>query len=326
MEWVEIAVNEDPGCIEAELTEETCIGYFMQLSIHIIHGWEKPSSMAEIGVIREREFRAAGAGRNVTRDIDDMDITPGRYRQIVTWDPANREIVSMYRFAEARQTMADFGIKGLRTNSMFDFSPDFISEYLQHGIELGRSVVNRSAHRAVAGLFAVWTGLGILARELEGLKYFFGNVTLPASISAESRDAVVYFLNTFYSSPERRQMAKAKNGLEYRFSTPPPAFCTGPHVSDKSSAREMLVEHISKRNESVPPIVLSYLGATEDMHVFDTACDSDFGDAWETALAIPVQNLNSKTKKRFFDSYERVPGGYFDNINKNAVQTRQGEY
>jgi hypothetical protein len=297
-----------PEALEAELSPDTVIGGFMDLSLHIFSGREKPACMAEIGLIREREFRASGAGRNVPRDIDSLDTSPGSYLQLAAWDPVNREIVSMYRFAEAAKIIDRFGPGALRTSSLFTFSGRFLEEMLPRSIELGRSVVNRRARRAVAGLFAIWCGLGILVREHEEADFFFGNVTLTNAVSSSSRDALLSFLNRFYSSPEERAMVKARPGMEYEYSQP-----EYPFSADPASARRELIDLFSRRKESVPPIILSYLGAAERFTIFDTARDGDFGDAWEIAIAVPFDEINIKTRRRFLDGYERTAGGYFDN-------------
>lgn len=307
MNWTDLAENEDPAAMEAELTADTVVTRFMQLSIHIVHGWEKPACMNQIGVIREREFRRVGAGRNLPRDTDSLDTTPGTYRQLVTWDPEHRQLVSMYRFADTAQIIRDYGVETLRTATLFDIAPEFQRDYLSRAVELGRSVVNREAHRAIAGLFAVWSGLGVLAQELTHAAFFFGNVTLPAGMSAECRDAIVAFLHRHHSTPALRDLVRAKAGIGYRATTTPPRF-----ASDRETARGELIAFLAARGAAVPPILLSYLGAADEIQIFDTARDADFGDAWEIAIAVPFAAANVKTRARFFDSYRREPGGYFD--------------
>lgn len=304
--WKEPAPPEDPRKLEEELTPETRIGHFMGLSLHIVHGWERPACMAEIGRIRELEFRTVGAGRNVSRDIDPLDTTPGSYRQLIAWDPQNRELVSMYRYTDTARVIQQTGLEGLRTHSLFEFSRVFQDHYLSRAIELGRSVVNSRAQRAVAGLFAVWRGLGILLSESESVAYFFGNVTISASLPAAASDLLLRFLYRYYSSEERREMVRARPGTGYSFTTTPV-----PLPAEAEAGRKKLVEQFAALGISVPPILLSYLGAADELHVFDTARDGDFGGAWETALAVPVASLNAKTRHRFIDGYQREPGGYF---------------
>ena len=213
----------------------------------------------------------------------------------------------MYRFAKAGQVIANYGIRRLRTSTLFSFTDDFVRHVLSVSVELGRSVVNSNAHRAMAGLFAVWSGLSILVREHPEIEYFFGNVTLSSSLSAPGRNAIVGFLNRFYSPSSYGNMVRAHPGLEYRLTTAVPDFSL-----DRTVAREELVDYLSKRGEAVPPILLSYLKSADDLSIFDTAKDGDFGDARETAIAVPVKRLNEKTRRRFMDQYTREPGGYFD--------------
>ena len=95
--------------------------------------------------------------------------------------------------------------------------------------------------------------------------------------------------------------------MEYDYSYPEQHFS-----SNSAVARRELIDLFSRRNESVPPIILSYLGAAESFSIFDTARDGDFGNAWEIAIAIPFKKINRKTRRRFLDGYKRAAGGYFD--------------
>ncbi|WP_045220942.1 GNAT family N-acetyltransferase [Desulfonatronum thioautotrophicum] len=304
MEWVALARAEDPENLVAELTTDTLVGRFSGLDIHILHGWEKPACMREIGRIREQEFRAVGAGRNVSHDVDHLDLTQGSYRQLIAWDPVNQELVSMYRFADTRQILREFGIQGLRTHTLFTMSPAFQRHYLDRALELGRSVVNRRARRSIAGLYAVWSGLGILHRELPHVAYFFGNITLPADLPRACLDALVHFLQSRYSSPQLREMLAARPGMAYPLSVQPPK----DPPQTLADLRALFAHHGTR----LPAILVSYLNATDDLHVFDTARDEDFGNAWETALAIPTAAVTAKSRQRFVDGYTRQAGGYFD--------------
>jgi hypothetical protein len=86
--------------IEAELTEARFIRKTNNAGnlLYIITAEDSPNTMREIGRLREMTFRAAGGGTGKAVDIDDFDIGEDAYRQLIVWDPSEREILGGYRF------------------------------------------------------------------------------------------------------------------------------------------------------------------------------------------------------------------------------------
>jgi hypothetical protein len=65
----------------------------------------------------------------------------------------------------------------------------------------------------------------------------------------------------------------------------------------------LIASMASARNRMVPPILLSYLGATRNLVYLGAARDDDFGGAVECAILVPLKGLNEKARTRFVDSY-----------------------
>jgi len=148
-----------------ELTAKTMIARFRELEVHLVHGPEAPATLEEIGRIREYEYRRVGAGRGGFVDLDRHDTQWPWYSQLVSWDPEHREIVAMYRAIRCGWALQHGGLDALRTSTLFSYSDEFVSRFLERSVELGRSVVNSDAHRAISGLFSVWVGLGAMIGE-----------------------------------------------------------------------------------------------------------------------------------------------------------------
>ena len=72
----------------------------------------------------------------------------------------------------------------MATSELFDFSEDFVKDYLPFTIELGRSFVQpsyQSGNLKRKGIYALdnlWDGLGALMLKYDNYKYFFGKVTM----------------------------------------------------------------------------------------------------------------------------------------------------
>ena len=290
------------SALAAELRPRTLIRSYKGLEVHVTTAGESPSVMAEIGRIREREYRAVGAGRGAERDLDDHDTGSVCYKQMVAWDPEERELVAMYRFTFGADALEAGDLSRLRTAGLFEFSNGFTADYLPWSVELGRSVVNREAKRAIVGLFVVWAGLGALVAEYPQLRYFFGNVSIYSDWPAPAVDTLLAYLYEHHGGPDA--LITARPAAAYRSRAVDDARQRLYRGLAAPEARERLLAELGAHGLAPPPILLSYLRATDAMAVFDTARDADFGGALETALWVPTHDLTPKTRHRFIDNYE----------------------
>ncbi len=295
------------GDIAAELTAATMVARFRELEIHLVAAREAPATMEEIGRIREREFVAVGAGRGGEMDLDRYDSQWPWYLQLVSWDPEEEQIVAMYRAIHCGWALQHGGLQALRTAELFRFSDHFRSEYLQYAVELGRSVVNRNARRALAGLFSVWTGLGALMREWTDIRYFFGNVSLYRTLPGEAVAAILGYLFAHHRGETGLVTAHRPVTL-----APPPTI---------PGSLEELQTLAGEKGWTVPPILLSYLKAHPGMLAFDVAEDDDFGGALEVAIAVPTTGITPRTMSRFIDPYRSVNSERF-NLPQSPPQGR----
>lgn len=282
-----------------ELADLTPLADCRGLTLYAFYADNKPVTLEEIGRLREVGFRAVGAGRGQTLDLDDLDTGPGAYQQLIAWDAAEQEIVAMYRFQlGARQAL--YGDGCLRTSRLFDYSPEFRDQGLHRAIELGRSVVNRDARRAKLGFFALWAGLGALLRTYPEVRYFFGNVSLYKSMDPEARDCLVHHLHQHYQPAQPWLRARPW----VRFETPDliisPAVAPGELDTPEQRIRQ-LRQLLSPWQESIPPILQSYMGLSTEIQFGETVFDADFGDALEIGLVVPVEKINEQVRRRFID-------------------------
>jgi len=301
-----IAEASPPDALREELNDTTLITRFKDLEIHLFDGPQAPETLNEIGRVRELEYRRMGAGRNLARDLDRLDLEEPRYRQIVSFDRSEGELVAMYRAQHGGYALRTGGVGVLRTSTLFEFSPNFREQELPHLIELGRSVVNSSSRRAIQGLFSIWSGLAALHRELPEIHGFFGNVSVYDDISDEQLDVLLSYLYTHHGddavptpgadSPGPASSARvvAKAQLRRPLKNPP----------EKIPADfEALVERASQEGWQVPPILISYLKAGPGFTAFDTAIDEDFGGVREIAVLVPLDQIAPKTYARFIEPY-----------------------
>jgi hypothetical protein len=67
--------------------------------VYVFDNNTSPVLMREVGRVRELTFRHAGGGTGHSIDLDDFDVAKeDPQRQLIVWDPDNKEIVGGYRF------------------------------------------------------------------------------------------------------------------------------------------------------------------------------------------------------------------------------------
>lgn len=291
-----------PDALAAELDPRMRVRSYKGLEVYVTTAAESPTVMGEIGRIREREYRAVGAGRGAPRDIDRHDTGEVCYKQIVAWDPEERELVAMYRFIFGEEALDAGDMSALRTAGLFELSPAFRDGYLPHSVELGRSVVNREAKRAIVGLFVVWVGLGALVAEYPEIHRFFGNISIYADWPRAAVDTLLAYLYEHHAGPDG--LIAARPDAAYRSETIDEERERRYRGRRRDEAYESLLAELRVYGLTPPPILLSYLRATDALAVFDTVHDADFGAALETALWVPTADLTPKTVRRFIESYD----------------------
>ena len=131
--------------LRREMSQLTPVTVFRGVEVFAFWGAEFPLAMREVGRLREKVFRAAGAGRGEPIDVDPLDYAENAYQQLVAFDAEASEFVALVRF---QRGSGDDGERLLRTSSLFEYGEMFRRKVLPHGVELGRSVVNDEAKRS----------------------------------------------------------------------------------------------------------------------------------------------------------------------------------
>ena len=90
----------DRQLLEKELTDEL---FFRDTNnghnkIFIFTHKQAPNVMRELGRLREITFRDAGGGTGKSLDIDDYDQGDSPFKQLIVWNPEDKEIVGGYRY------------------------------------------------------------------------------------------------------------------------------------------------------------------------------------------------------------------------------------
>src|SRR5512133_502971 len=286
----------DRELIERELTEDKLLRKTNNGNnlLYVVTHHDSPNVMQEIGRLRELAFRVAGGGTGKDVDIDSFDTMVSPYKQIIVWDPAEKEILGGYRYLICSEAVMDEdGNCNLATSRLFRFTKEFREKYMPHMIELGRSFVQpayQSTNRKGKGIYAMdnlWDGLGAVWMKNPHIKYFFGKVTMYTTYHREARDLILYFLNKYFGDKENLVVPFEPLVIETDRKVLDSILCGSSYREDY----KILSQNVRARGENIPPLINAYMNLSPTMKVFGTAMNYGFGDVEESAIMITVDDM-----------------------------------
>lgn len=274
--------------------------------LFIITAHNSPNIMREIGRLRELTFRRAGGGTGKEIDIDKYDTQEDPYKQLIVWDPKDNEILGGYRYhLYSHEIIEKYGAKNLATARLFDFSEQFINDYLPYLIELGRSFVQpayQTTSRQSKGIYALdnlWDGLGALIINNPDKQYFFGKVTMYQNYNQRARNLILYFLNKHF--PDNENLVLPKDPIETGIDkTEMESVFTGDTYMEDY---KILSQNVRAFGENIPPLINAYMNLSPSMKVFGTVLNPHFGNVEETALMITINNIYKAKVERHVSNY-----------------------
>lgn len=296
------AINREE--IERELTPERFVKPTNSGNneIYIVTYHNAPNVTREIGRLREITFRDAGGGTGLDCDLDEFDTDEENpFYQLLVWDPNEKEIVGGYRFIHGKTLRRNKdGRINTPTSELFHLSEQFITGFLPHTIELGRSFVQPMYQPTVnlrKGMYAldnIWNGLGAILIQNPDVKYYFGKITMYPHYNIEARDLILYFLRKYFGD---------KNDLVLPFEplviTTPEEFLSSQFVGGSyDKDYKILVQLVRQRNENIPPLVNAYMNLSSTMLFFGTSLNPGFGEVEESGILVTVDDVYDFKKDR----------------------------
>ena len=269
--------------------------------LYVIKADDAPNVMREIGRLREVAFRKAGGGTGKSVDIDEHDLRPDGYNQLIVWDPDAEEILGGYRYIIPRSSDA----KCLSTEHYFIFSDQFRQEFLPYTIELGRSFIQpdyqaNSSLRTLYTLDNLWNGLGALVVRNPDVKYMFGKVTMYGDYSRDARNMLIYFLRKHFPDHDNLMIPRIPVEMDIDREHMRELFAGKDYTEDY----KILSRSIRNFEENIPPLINSYMSLSPTMRVFGTALNPDFGNVEETGILITLDDIYKAKVERHFANIE----------------------
>lgn len=301
----------DRDLLKSELTPDQFLRYSNNGDnlVYLVDYHNAPNVVREIGRLREITFRAAGGGTGLEIDLDENDTCENCYKQLITWNAEDEEIVAGYRLIKCIKAVEPDGSLNLSTNHLFDFSQRFILDYIPQTIELGRSFVQPKYQPALdnrKGFFSLdnlWDGLGAVVLLNPDIKFLFGKVTMYPHYNREGRDLLLRFMNHYF--PDNENLVWPKEGKKLGYET---SFDSHKQVFeglDYKTGYKYLNTSIRALGENIPPLINTYMNLSPTMMTFGTALNDEFGEVEETGILIRLDDVYESKKHRHMDTFER---------------------
>jgi putative hemolysin len=258
-----------------------------------------PSTMLEIGRLREKTFRAAREGTGKSSDLDAFDKT---YIQLFTWNQSSQEIVGSYRLGRSDELLERQGVAGLYTNSLFKFNRAFIDR-MGPALEMGRSFIREEYQRKPTALALLWRGIGEYLVRNPRYKVLFGPVSISRSYKDTSMRLMLEYLQRSRGDSSFAAMVRAKH--------PPRSDLR----LEESRALDVLVEseddvsslisELEDDNKGMPVLLRYYLRLGARVLSFNV--DPSFGDCVDGLILVDLRKTEPKLLRRFMgdEGYRR---------------------
>ena len=161
-----------------------------QEAVYVAAAPEIPNLLREIGLQRERTFRAVGEGTGREIDLDSFDRS---YRHLFVWNRENRELVGAYRIGLTDELLRDGNSEGLYTSTLFGYRPELFKA-MGPGLEMGRSFIRPEYQKSYNALLLLWKGIGRMVLSHPDNATLFGPVSISADYRSASQRLIVAFL------------------------------------------------------------------------------------------------------------------------------------
>jgi len=249
-----------------------------EFSTYLARAAEIPSTMQEIGRLREIAFRAAGEGTGQAVDLDEFD---GQYFHLFVWNEKKQEVVGAYRLA------ATDGTSRLYTATLFQYGREFLDR-MGPALELGRSFVRVEYQRGFQPLLLLWKGIGEYVARNPRYRVLFGPVSISNQYQPLSRRLIVSFLERHALQAEFKSLVAARNPFRHN-----PECNTGLDLDDLFA----VVSDIDPGQGGVPVLLRQYLRLGGKLLGFNV--DPQFADVLDGLIVVDLAKTDPKLVARY---------------------------
>ena len=129
------------------------------------------------------------------------------------------------------------------------------------------------------------------------IKYFFGKVTMYTSYNVDARNALLYFMNSYFHDNDKLVTPIHPINIDGDLSTIKNLI----KGKDFNEGHKILTQHLKEFGENIPPLINTYMKLSPSMKSFGTAVNPEFGGVEETGIMVTVDDIYPEKKERHID-------------------------
>lgn len=298
----EIAPHQPTAALQAEIEALPADALYYTnhaagLDVYAVTAQQIPQIMQEMGIERERTFRAVGEGTGAPSDLDAYD---NHYIHLIMWDTRAKRLAGAYRIGLTDKIIEEKGIKGIYNAAFFRFNPKLI-EVLKQGLEMGRAFITPEYQRMAASLDTLWMGIGQFLNRHPQYRYMYGTVSVSQDYTHTSRSLILSYLKQHEMHAEYAKWVQAFN--------PPRSYdllsedarllpAGMPDIRLLASG----IASIEPDGKSIPVLLRQYLRLGGKMISF--GIDDDFGGTLDCLVLVDLTKTPERILKRYCGNRE----------------------
>ncbi len=260
--------------------------------VYIAASHQIPSCLREIGRLRESTFRAVGEGTGNAIDLDAFD---DYYSHLFMWNAVRQEIVGSYRLGLTDIIIAEHGVHGLYTRTLFKFD-ERLMEKIPPAIEMGRSFIRTEYQKAYTSLFLLWRGISAFIGRNPHYRVLFGPVSITNEYREASRCMILASMRQTCMADDLTHLVKPK------FPPKPPhrsEWCLKEYMEHLNDIDQVAsyVSEIEPDGKDIPVLLRQYLKLSGKLLAFNV--DPEFSSVVDGLIMVDLSQSSPKTLRRY---------------------------
>jgi len=278
----------------ASLPTAHCLVKQGDFHVYFAHARQIPLLLHEIGRLREETFRAVQEGTGQARDLDEYD---EYYVHLFLWNHSLDEIVGAYRIGLADEIVAQYGIKGLYTSTLFKFRPAFL-EKLGPCLELGRSFICQKYQKKNASLSLIWRGIGEFVAKNPRYRILIGPVSITDAYHSISKNLMVHFFREHTFDDEMSQMVSARKPPKSKSKLEGSSLKNIAESITSVDSVSAIVSGFEDDKKGIPILLRHYLKLNGVLLSFNV--DPAFSDVIDGLILVDLCKAEARLLERYF--------------------------
>jgi hypothetical protein len=256
-----------------------------------------PYLMQEIGRVREANFREVGEGSGLACDLDDYDLY---YQQLFVWHKSDKQLVGAYRLGMVDELIAEKGLEGLYSRSLFHYDQAFI-DTMEESIEVGRSVVAAPYQKSLNALLMLWKGIATFVYRHPKYTHLFGPVSISNDYSLVARQLMAETLSVHYYDEQKARLVSPSTPLSKNSS----AFWQSGLLSALASV-QLLSKVLSRmeQGKGLPVLLRQYLKMNGKLVCFNV--DPAFQNCLDGLIVVNLKEVPLATLSKYMGKDEAL--------------------